>query len=440
MIIVNSCSYCGKTGVVEEIVSDGEDLHLCSDCVTKYGECEDCGSWFFNGEGGHRYNRDTLTLCDVCYQENYFTCLDCGNVINESRIREVHNGDFVCEDCLSRHYSRCFACDDYFPDNDIESAENHTYCNNCYGELFCICINCGVRTTADDIQDDLCPACYEASNQLVHPYSYKPPPKKNFWKNEGADCTLYGIELEVECCWGKISQSEVGTYVRENFGGLFYCKHDASLNLGVEIVSHPFSRLFFENKAKAQYEKLLAWLQEKGCKSYNTNTCGLHVHVSKKSLSPYLLFKMIAFTDLNQSFIFRLSRRKSEGDFHSWAAPKKPKAGCLRQSKNNNDVRYSAINTQPPKTAEFRIFKGTIDFSGFLQRIETVFAIEDFCRTYGGPCLKNRFEFCSFVAKNRKEYFRLYEFLIRKNYLPEDKKKKIAQNSVVPEDLACVSA
>ena len=60
-----------------------------------------------------------------------------------------------------------------------------------------------------------------------------------------------------------------------------YCKHDGSLDDGFEIVTHPMSLEYHINEMP--WCEVLGKAQQLGYRSHQANTCGLHVHVSRKA-------------------------------------------------------------------------------------------------------------------------------------------------------------
>jgi hypothetical protein len=92
---------------------------------------------------------------------------------------------------------------------------------------------------------------------------------------------FFGIEIEVEAR-DNLRESAEYAHQLESMD-LAYLKHDGSLNNGFEIVTHPMSHDFFKNEAT----RLLcsngrsAYQEGIRVKSWDTRTCGLHIHISR---------------------------------------------------------------------------------------------------------------------------------------------------------------
>ena len=64
--------------------------------------------------------------------EEKFVCAVCGETFTPDELTEVHNGDLVCPDCLSSHYTKCDDCGEYYPDDEVTRVYNDDYvCDRC---------------------------------------------------------------------------------------------------------------------------------------------------------------------------------------------------------------------------------------------------------------------------------------------------------------------
>jgi hypothetical protein len=200
-------------------------------------------------------------------------------------------------------------------------------------------------------------------------------------EKESPGATLYfGPELEVENIKNTCEPNALCILSDEYWRsarckGQFYYKSDGSLSYGVELVGHPFSWEWFLAHRK-NFEEWLALIQSKGFRSYSTSTCGLHIHMNKTAFSGQRLYKFMKFFHENGSFIYRMSGRKNRDDMDQWAAideegaAKKNLAYEAKNKYKNKMGRYWAVNLEPERTIEIRIFKGTLNPGSFMRAFE----------------------------------------------------------------------
>jgi hypothetical protein len=262
----------------------------------------------------------------------------------------------VCESCAENYFT-CDECGDV--------CENSQYCNN-----------------------GNCRSCQDSSGNIGN---YSDKAEKNF---HGKGPQFFGVEIEVECKNGELEEKaeEVGNLV-SNF---CIIKDDASLTNGFEIVSSPCSLAKHVELWKPFFEKL-----PRGLTSFNTTTCGLHVHASRRPLSQLTIAKIVCFvnSEANRHFVEKLAQRKSG----NWARYHDKK---LANGAQENPQRYEAVNLQNKATIEFRIFKGTLKPESVFKAIEFCAALIEFCKPASRSLNDSlsRHLFVEFVKQNKKEY------------------------------------
>ena len=152
-----------------------------------------------------------------------------------------------------------------------------------------------------------------------------------------------------------------------------YFKHDGSLDEGVELVTHPISpAVLASNEGRAMWERISEIALEEGCRSHDTRTCGLHVHVNRDyfgkgtARQEMAELKLTGIVDRFFEPLTIFSRRKPE-QLTQWAKrPMLPKTkdGWQQRAKTCRSVschdRYRAINVTNDHTIEFRLFRGTL--------------------------------------------------------------------------------
>lgn len=308
--------------------------------------CADCGALIENEEAMITA-QDGETFCnEECAEEaGYYKCADCGDW--ESNCVEVPNQGMVCRYCREHGpYHQCADCGDWCRDWDMRCDDNGIWvCDWCYDASWYTCDNCGCLIHADDVHTidgyDYCEACAEEmESATIHDYSYKPDPDFYQKHEDFAHGTpLYmGVELEVDK--GE-NPEKLAEELQVNVPEI-YCKHDGSLDDGVEIVSHP---------------------------------CTLAYHMNE------LDWEWIRFWE---SHMIPFSRRTEE-QLNHWASKNEitledddndatlaNKARDLR-----NEGRYYAVNLRNDNTIEFRLFRGTLKASTFNATLQFV---DNLCR------------------------------------------------------------
>jgi hypothetical protein len=227
---------------------------------------------------------------------------------------------------------------------------------------------------------------------------------------DSKEVPFFGIELEVE----KMDKSETQRHVMaakiENKA--WYFKNDGSLNNGFEIVTHPLTFSYIKHSAK-DFENALNELSNNAYNSYNANTCGMHIHISKKAFGTWQLYKFMKFFAENVPFIVAISQRKIE-KLVQWANIEDNDDNALMykaKKKEGNSARYVAINLQNYSTIEVRIFRGTLNFQSFMKNIEFVHALYMFTKESKIITLDS---FKEYIA-NSCEYSNLKKFIKLKN-------------------------
>jgi hypothetical protein len=244
---------------------------------------------------------------------------------------------------------------------------------------------------------------------MIYDHSYKPNPK--FYRGgRGTEALFFGFELEIETEACPKTREELSEDVK-SLAPFCYCKRDGSLSCGFEVVSHPMSWKWIKRN-KAKLLKLLGHLDKAGAKSYDTTTCGLHVHVSKAGLGRSVLESMLKFVFGNPEFVHKLSRR-TKSSLDQWA-----KAELSGSSKDealspdsSNKPRRLALNTLPENTAEFRMFRGTLSAKGFMRALEFCHSLVECIRRKQGDVSLDEYD--GFVRGEMEEYPNLAKFLSR---------------------------
>jgi hypothetical protein len=256
----------------------------------------------------------------------------------------------------------------------------------------------------------------EEFNGSIESYSYKPKPKFNFIKGEDKNSLFFGLELEIENEEDKIRNKYAAQKITQILTeDIVYLKSDGSLSNGFEIVTHPMSFAFIKSIPE-KFSLMLEYLKNNGFRSYNSTTCGMHIHISKENFTTWQLFRFMSFFNDNKEFIVKLSQR-DESKLKKWASLSDEnrdelmyKTISVKKGKDNFS-RYSAINLCNDKTIEIRIFRGTLAQGSFFKNIEFCQALFEYTRDYSIVTLQG---FKEYIA-NKKEFKNLAQFIKLKN-------------------------
>lgn len=256
--------------------------------------------------------------------------------------------EYICESC-----ARCEGCCECMR------------CDNCEEMYRSVCPDC-------DCCGDCC-GCHEGSD-LIENYSYSPSPLTFHSVQEGRiyadrsyraapdDQAYMGLEIETEAVHG--SPKDIArVWLDSGFG---YAKEDGSLSDGVECVTHPHT--YAALKHKDRLATTLGQMSKAGARAWGTSTCGLHIHVSRKTFAQrsHLWRFCSAITSLREPLV-RLAGRDG-GQWCSWdtddgdgyrrgnPSPTKIVAGKAYQA-----TRYVAVNLENTYTVELRFWRGSIN-------------------------------------------------------------------------------
>lgn len=356
--------------------------YMCEECAQYWYTCDSCSEDVHSDDC---YYAEDTAFCETCYNELFTTCAHrrCDHVIRMSECDYSYENDYFCDaDHFYEYYEICGDCSDTIPTDESYYHEDRgeTLCQNCY--------------------DD-------SSKGLINNYSFKPSPV--FFKT-GKELTkklFLGFELEIET--NDSNENEQLAEKIEN--NMLYFKEDGSLNNGFEIISHPITPDKLREK-KDVLSELLKTLKSEGAKSYDSDTCGMHVHISKDAFNTRHLYRFMLFFQENQRFIFKISQRKSMEKLERWAKFEEGNKTDIfekAQGKKSGD-RYMAVNLENRHTIEVRIFRGTLNEGSFFKNLEFCEAAYYFTKhnTVKGNTLK---AFKKYILKHSEKYSNLIAFI-----------------------------
>jgi L-rhamnose mutarotase len=392
---VLECADCSTELTSEDYVDNNGDP-ICEDCDEHYYTCSGCSD--VNHSDDTYFVHDD-PWCSSCYHDRFSICDDCDETNNSDDMNTVQGrsgGDrHVCNSCR-RDYYWCSNCDEYVHEDNYAGND---LCNGC----------------ADDVDED-----DDEEEQIIKGYSYKPRPI--FFKISDTDNVFLGIELEVERGDSSTRHDDMAHMIDRDF---LYFKTDGSLDNGFEIVTHPMT-ISYVRKHKNVWAEILNILRSNKYRSYDTKTCGMHIHISKNAFTTWHLYRFMKFFVDNADFVSKISQRKI-ANLDRWAAlTDKPNTSQEEYSKDmlmykakkkkGNNNRYLAVNLQNSNSVEVRIFRGTLNDSSFFKNIEFVQALFDYTKSISEADMSLK-TFLSFI-KDNNEYPYLRKFIADKNINP----------------------
>jgi hypothetical protein len=377
------CTDCSTT------IDDGDELIIdehayCTDCAFTCYDCET--SYAVNGMGRSEIGGDWY--CWDCSS----TCERCEDGMRNDDSHTV-DGCYWCEYCWENYSYNCSNCDNsYDQDSGSNYVDDNTYCDSCYEDNCYYCDDCNESFTYDNRcacntdDDEQRPEgrCCQAvmRGRFVHDYNCKPTP---IFKGTSKHKMYLGFELEVEF---KSDTVGVAQHTAIALDGIAYLKHDGSISNGFEIVTHPHTHQTYRENSTMLWDTIETLRSQYGGRSWDTDTCGLHIHLSRNGFSSGAhLHRFIAFVYHNAPHMMKFAGRKTRfarfNDVYTFDEYDRP-VFSIKHKVGNPDryssERYSAVNTQNEHTIELRFFRGTMKTSGVLSALDLAQAMVEYTR------------------------------------------------------------
>jgi hypothetical protein len=412
---------------------DGHDYaNVCDYCEGNMQVCSHCQTWNTNmhhvrvrtasGPVTNRVREEWW--CTEC-RRNAVVCMECEGILSPDVARRFedrqHHVGYLCDYCATNGRVRtCHECHIEMPTAWSRQFPNRRYyvCQQCYNERVCSCPGCGGHYERTECQEDpliqgtfYCRSCFPVQT-TIRSYNFIPnyQPFLDAKEENDRKKLLFGIEIEVEDLNGRSRETHAGIAqgVMRKMPFLF-CKHDGSIHCGFEMVTQPLSWKFLQNHF-SEFQPMFE-LSKDGFRSFQTETCGMHVHMSKAAFTHIHLYKFLRmFYDFPQ-FIALISQRHRISKLLRWASltPGEKltrKAKTMRQCEN----KYVAVNLLHPNTVEIRVFRGTINPCSFMKNVEFCKAVYDFTKhaSLKELTLEN---FIAFAKQGKKDFPNLFRFL-----------------------------
>lgn len=362
---VAECEGCGQP-VEGEMTRVGR-FDYCPECVA---ECDSCGDTCTAEEVmrvDRHDRRQSRDLCPDCRLE----CSYCGDDLDPDDADNVEGpgGDTLCGECYSAHYFTCDDCGDVIHADDTCNRERGVYCASCD------------PGDDDEEAEEVGPIrSYHSARRNVTPL---PSP---FTRAHGG--RMFGVELEVERRSGcERSRGEIAGMLEKWANNqaaditadghrtpLLAFEEDGSLHDGFEMVTQPMGL----DDQRTLWRTILTRSLVGDLRSHDTETCGLHVHVSRKGMTDLHISKVVCFVNDpdNADLIRAVARRYST----NYCRTERKKLADAHKSDGN---RYQAVNLCNAHTIEFRIFRGSLHAPAVIAAVEFANAVVEFCQPTG---------------------------------------------------------
>lgn len=405
--------YCCKCGndISEHHTVVNNNLY-CEECYNEnVVQCSNCGCDIQTNTDPY-FEHEGEIYCEGCYGELFVKCKDCEEIIRRDEAYSNPYNELVCEHCFSENYAVCDSCGVVEDASYAIYRDWNVYCESCFEERYYYCNRCDDYHNRDE-------GCGK-EDSIIHEYSYKPEPVF-FTVGDEKPGLFIGFELEVERSDSDTYIDTMAELIEDDF---IYFKSDGSLTHGFEIVSHPLSRKWVA-KNRERIRNMLETLSKEGYKSYDTDTCGMHVHLTKDYLSNTEVAKLLKFFKQNSEFVFKFSRR-TRGNFERWCRTDEDNMCNVieyAKKKINDGSRYIAANITD-STIEIRIFRGTLKPESFFKNIEFAISLCEYVKEtgYNDTTLQS---YLNYIDKHKKSYKNLYNYLVEKGYIVREIKDNI---------------
>ena len=268
------------------------------------------------------------------------------------------------------------------------------------------CVSCGTDTLVGNLYHGECYSCLP-DDYKIQGYGAKAEDQLEFKARRvklqrGSDITQYfGIELEYEV---PNKQRKAQMYVMEKLLDHAIMKYDGSIRNGFEIVTCPAT--FDIHK-----ERMGSFLDNLPPEFDRSSSTGMHVHISRRSLTKLGIGKMTEFLNRldNQTFVRKIAGRNSNN------YQKANSDYTIKRSLSTHFDRYNNINLQNSQTIELRIFSTPLTKEDFNVKLEFCKALADYCQpSQQETSLKESTSvkaFMSWLTKMRYDYKNLFNFI-----------------------------
>lgn len=357
--------------------------------------CEGCGYESENFDDFRRFNG--RLYCENCY----YVCDHCGHVCLHTYT--TNDGLEICENCMYDYYYRCENCGELIHEDDTYTYRGDVYCSDCFSEL----------ERDDDIIRD-----YHDNPTLLCRSMDDSEDKRSYWSD---DLQLIGLEIEMQ--GGCVHDTAVSIHQHLQNETIGYICHDGSLDDGIEVISMPMTKEFFDKVFPL--DKICASAIYHGMEAHYPEEPGLHIHLSKcwygstKKEQKSTIMNLIHILDKYRSKWLKVSRRP-KGSYDSWSEPYNLKYPQNYDEIMDRNSHYQIISIRN-NTVELRMFKGSIVEHSIRSAVEFYIRIVDLCKTYSFEVIDSLSfdEIRSYISLNSEYVSEYMEKRFRDGFKPD---------------------
>lgn len=299
-------------------------------------------------------------LCSDCAR----TCERCGAVTSTGDISRVHVGRddaMWCDSCAECDAVTCGACDELVPRWDWDRRED-------------ACASCAeARREEESDSDDArgIAGYHDAHRRRVS----RPVPSP--W-TQAAGGVYLGVELEVEMRRDTSStRTETAAAWQEAAtrtpAHRLWIEHDGSLSCGWEAITDPHGL----DTHRALWPVVLADPATRALRSHATDTCGLHVHVTRRPWQRTAVARCAMWHNLpDVEPLIRAVARRYGGGYCGVKGGGDARTNGDRIRRGWSELwarpgsRYELVNLSNAATVEFRLFRGSLHVQAVLAACE----------------------------------------------------------------------
>lgn len=338
-----TCNVCGveEKTIVTLDVGEGY-VNVCKKCKADFPTCEGCKNFREKLTPHTNSLGATTKICKWC--NSTMNCQKCE--FKELR-KDVKNFVQLTENGDVHTVSACLKCN-----------EGTTRCKSCSNHYNSDSKYCPCKIPKD-------------FKQLILPYNadvleYLPM---------DADCEI-GMELEVGVrCKNRVHYLDIFEHTKNIIDKDAIMVYDSSIDYkdreqgimndwrGFEIVTRPMNLRnmvkFINNLSQNRHKLLCSW---------DVETTGIHIHISRRLLKRIELGKLLVF--INNPKNARLIKFIARRDNQRFARLGEKR--ILDYKDTRRECHYEALNTNKPHTIEFRIFRGSLDQKTLMSYIQFV--------------------------------------------------------------------
>lgn len=136
------------------------DFRVCPKCEKEIVSCHECGNKVLRKNAKEDPWWSGYHFCTECFRALFKTCSICGRIVSSQSIainRFISADQSICNVCVDELYVHCDECNEIFPREDLQVANDYKYCPECYSKKVGICKECNGDSA--ELKNGLCPQC-----------------------------------------------------------------------------------------------------------------------------------------------------------------------------------------------------------------------------------------------------------------------------------------